>query len=60
MVERRSPAREEVCAYLDEQRHGGQRGEDDQVGTLTLLTPPKRVNTAAGGSSAPANPIVLF
>lgn len=60
MGERRIPTREEALTYRHERRHWGQWGEDNQMGTLTLLTPAKRVHKVVAGSGSPANPMTLF
>ena len=46
-MERRLPTRAEVLAYLHERRNWGRWGQDDQVGTLNLITQEKRVKAAA-------------
>lgn len=45
-MERRIPTREEVLAYLKEDRNWGRWGDDDQVGAVNMLTPQKRVAAA--------------
>ena len=46
-MERRVPTKEEVLAYLKEDRNWGRWGDDDQVGAVNLVTPEKRVAAAA-------------
>ena len=45
-MERRVPTREEVQAYLKEDRNWGRWGEDDQKGAVNLITPEKRIAAA--------------
>ena len=45
-MERRVPGREEVLAYLKEDRNWGRWGDDDQIGAVNLITPEKRVAAA--------------
>ena len=45
-MERRVPTREEVLAYLREDRNWGRWGDDDQLGALNMLTNEKRVAAA--------------
>ncbi len=45
-MERRIPTREEVLAYLKEDRNWGRWGDDDQVGAVNMITPEKRVQAA--------------
>ena len=45
-MERRVPTREEVLAYLKEDRNWGRWGDDDQVGAVNMLTNEKRVAAA--------------
>src|ERR687887_2686628 len=46
MPERPAPTREEVLAYLREHRNWGRWGEDDERGTINLITPEKRRRAA--------------
>ena len=45
-MERRVPTKEEVLAYLKEDRNWGRWGNDDQVGAVNMVTPEKRVAAA--------------
>ena len=45
-MERRIPTREEVLAYLKEDRNWGRWGNDDQMGAVNMLTSEKRVAAA--------------
>ena len=45
-MERRVPTKEEVLAYLVEDRNWGRWGADDQVGAVNLVTPEKRAAAA--------------
>ena len=45
-MERRVPTKEEVLAYLKEDRNWGRWGKDDQIGAVNMLTPEKRVAAA--------------
>ena len=45
-MERRIPTKEEVLAYLHEDRNWGRWGQDDQVGAVNMVTPEKRVAAA--------------
>ena len=45
-MERRVPTKEEVLAYLKEDRTWGRWGNDDQVGAVNMITPEKRVAAA--------------
>ena len=45
-MERRIPTKDEVLAYLKEDRTWGRWGDDDQVGAVNLITPEKRVQAA--------------
>ena len=46
-MERRVPTKEEVLAYLKEDRNWGRWGQDDQVGAVNMVTPEKRVAAAS-------------
>ena len=41
-MERRIPTKDEVLAYLKEDRNWGRWGDDDQVGAVNMVTPEKR------------------
>jgi kynurenine formamidase len=41
-----APSRDELLAYLEERTNRGRWGEDDQLGTLNLVTPQKRLSAA--------------
>ena len=45
-MERRVPTKEEVLAYLKEDRNWGRWGDDDQVGAVNMVTPEKRTAAA--------------
>jgi kynurenine formamidase len=45
-MERRIPTKEEVLAYLKEDRNWGRWGDDDQVGAVNMVTPEKRLAAA--------------
>ena len=45
-MERRVPTKEEVLAYLKEDRNWGRWGKDDQKGALNMVTPEKKVAAA--------------
>ena len=45
-MERRVPTKEEVLAYLKEDRNWGCWGNDDQVGAVNMVTPEKRAAAA--------------
>ena len=45
-MERRIPTREEVQAYLKDDRNWGRWGKDDQKGAVNLITPEKRISAA--------------
>ena len=45
-MERRVPTKEEVLAYLKEDRNWGRWGDDDQVGAVNMVTPEKRLAAA--------------
>ena len=45
-MERRVPTREEVLAYLKDNRNWGRWGPDDQVGAVNMVTPEKRAAAA--------------
>ena len=47
MVERRLPTQAEVESYLKDRRNWGRWGKDDEVGTINLITPEKRVAAAS-------------
>ena len=42
-MERRVPTKDEVLAYLKEDRNWGRWGDDDQVGAVNMVTPEKRL-----------------
>ena len=42
-MERRVPTKQEVLAYLKEDRNWGRWGEDDQKGAVNMVTPEKRL-----------------
>lgn len=44
---RPAPTREEIVTILTERRNWGRWGDDDQLGTINLITPDKRVRAAA-------------
>ena len=46
MMERRVPTKEEVLAYLYEDRNWGRWGQDDQMGAVNMVTPEKRAAAA--------------
>ena len=46
-MERRVPTKEEVLAYLKEDRNWGRWGNDDQVGAVNMVTPEKRLAAAS-------------
>ena len=46
-MERRVPTKDEVLAYLKEDRNWGRWGQDDQVGAVNMVTPEKRVAAAS-------------
>ena len=45
-MERRVPTKEEVLAYLKEDRNWGRWGADDQMGAVNMVTPEKRLSAA--------------
>ena len=45
-MERRVPTKEEVLAYLKDDRNWGRWGKDDQVGAVNMVTPDKRAAAA--------------
>jgi len=45
-MERRVPTKDEVLAYLKEDRNWGRWGQDDQVGAVNMVTPEKRAAAA--------------
>ena len=45
-MERRIPTKDEVLAYLKEDRNWGRWGDDDQVGAVNMVTPEKRLAAA--------------
>ncbi len=45
-MERRVPTKEEVLAYLKDDRNWGRWGDDDQVGAVNMVTPEKRAGAA--------------
>ena len=45
-MERRVPTRDEVLAYLKEDRNWGRWGDDDQVGAVNMVTDEKRLAAA--------------
>ena len=45
-MERRVPTKDEVLAYLKEDRNWGRWGDDDQVGAVNMVTPEKRLAAA--------------
>jgi kynurenine formamidase len=45
-MERRVPTKEEVAAYLKDDRNWGRWGDDDQMGAVSLVTPEKRAAAA--------------
>lgn len=45
-MERRVPTKEEVLAYLKDDRNWGRWGNDDQVGAVNMVTPDKRSSAA--------------
>ena len=45
-MERRVPTKEEVLAYLKEDRNWGRWGADDQIGAVNMVTPEKRLSAA--------------
>ena len=53
-MERRVPTKEEVLAYLKEDRNWGRWGNDDQVGAVNMVTPEKRLAAAAAIKSGQA------
>ena len=53
-MERRVPTKEEVLAYLKEDRNWGRWGADDQVGAVNMVTPEKRVTAARSVKSGRA------
>ena len=42
-MERRVPTKDEVLAYLKEDRNWGRWGDDDQVGAVNMVTADKRL-----------------
>ena len=46
MADRQLPSLEEVRAYLAQRRNWGRWGQDDELGTINLITPEKRVAAA--------------
>ena len=53
-MERRVPTKEEVLAYLREDRNWGRWGPDDQIGAVNMVTPEKRLSAAAAVKSGRA------
>ena len=53
-MERRVPTKDEVLAYLKEDRNWGRWGDDDQVGAVNMVTPEKRLAAAAAIKSGRA------
>src|SRR5918998_5538649 len=45
-MERRVPTKEEVLAYLKEDRNWGRWGNDDQIGAVNFIPPEKRLAAA--------------
>ncbi len=45
-MERKVPTNEEVLAYLRQSRNWGRWGDDDQLGTVNMVTPEKRLAAA--------------
>ena len=45
-MERRVPTKEEVLAYLKDDRNWGRWGDDDQLGAVNMITQEKRVEAA--------------
>ena len=45
-MERRVPTKEQVLAYLQEDRNWGRWGQDDQMGAVNMVTPEKRAAAA--------------
>jgi kynurenine formamidase len=45
-VERRQPSSDEIAAYLKEKSNWGRWGKDDDLGTINLITPEKRLAAA--------------
>ena len=45
-MDRHIPSKDEVLAYLKEDRNWGRWGDDDQLGAMNLVTPEKRVAAA--------------
>ena len=43
-MERRVPTKDEVLAYLKEDRNWGRWGADDQVGAVNMVTAEKRLH----------------
>ena len=41
-MERHVPSKDEVLAYLKEDRNWGRWGNDDQMGAMNMITPEKR------------------
>ena len=51
-MERHVPSKDEVLAYLKEDRNWGRWGNDDQMGAMNMITPEKRLaatNTVKSG-----------
>ena len=46
-MERRVPTKDEVLAYLKEDRNWGRWGNDDQMGAMNMITPEKRLAATA-------------
>ena len=46
-MERRVPTKDEVLAYLKEDRNWGRWGNDDQMGAINMITPEKRLAATA-------------
>lgn len=53
-MERRIPTKGEVLAYLEEDRNLGRWGDDDQKGTMNMVTPEKRTSAASAVKSGRA------
>ncbi len=53
-MERRIPTKGEVLAYLEEDRNLGRWGDDDQKGTVNMVTWEKRPSAASAVKSGQA------
>lgn len=51
------PTESDVVRMMDTLSNWGRWGADDQMGTLNLITPERRLAAATG---SPVNPIALF